>query len=516
VSILEAAKRLIAEKRPDPTIVGQVLSQAEGAVAEQVLRKLVEAPGKHSLLRLVLEFFPGLRADALLTALDGEKRRDQRKLVLALLECHGTACRNLVVDRLASSMLGDRPDELGYYRRNLAFLLRRIPRRGHERLEEEMRLLEAMIARGQPVLSAKEAIGALGQVREAQAERSLVDRLLELESELGVKGGDQESWELLDRLCAALARQGTQRAIRAVATHAFKRQPSCGDSMARFEHLGWVDLSVDPEQLNALLQAIRERLPGKVLGLAIKRPSPELAPLIQAVSGTPTQEVRSLLEEIAGKFGSHPLGEQATRALARIEPKAKTPAAAEALTGDLELFGLPNLIQSLQGSQSSGELVLFDRQQARQGSIGFAHGKLTRCEAGRLTGPEAAYLLFEKPVSGTFSFRATTGTPGTEPATTLDPMQIILEGARRHDEYKQARAIAPDGLRLQPVGIPALRPEDETDGEFAGSVWDRAAKGLTPEACEHEMSTDPFRVRRLYAFWIEQGALAARTETTPA
>src|SRR5262249_17539646 len=59
-SILEAAKRLIAERHPDPSIVGQVLAQAEGALSEAVLKKLVESPTKHGLLRKVLEFFPSL------------------------------------------------------------------------------------------------------------------------------------------------------------------------------------------------------------------------------------------------------------------------------------------------------------------------------------------------------------------------------------------------------------------------------------------------------------------------
>ena len=89
-------------------------------------------------------------------------------------------------------------------------------------------------------------------------------------------------------------------------------------------------------------------------------------------------------------------------------------------------------------------------------------------------------------------------------------MSLILEGARRHDEYQQAKAFAADGVRYEPAGIPAVRPEDETDGKFASQVWDRAAAGTTANDCEHEMKTDPFRVRRLYAHWAEAGALRPR------
>ena len=512
VSILEVAKNLIHEKRPDPSIVGQVLSQSEGAIAADVLRRLVEVPAKHGLIRKVLDFFPSYRADALLRDLDGEIRRDRRKLMLALIECHGSPCRNLVLDKLAAVMRHEIPDVEGFYRRNLAFLLRRIPGTGHERLEEEMELLAAMIGRDEPPISAKEAIGALGQLRQPAAERALVDRLHELESELVARGGKAEGWELLDRLCAALVRHGSPRAIRAIAGHAYNRSPALGDALARFEHLSWVDLSVDPEQLAALMRAIRELMPSKMLGFVVKRSNHELSCLLQAVSGTPTQEVRSTLETIASKFSGHPLGEQATKALAKLEPRAKTGTATEALTGDLELFGLPSLLQSLVGAQSAGELILFDRQQVRQGSLLISGGRIARCEAGRLTGADAAYLLMEKPFPGTFTFRATPDDRRTPAAASLDPMNVILEGARRHDEYQQARAFAPDRVRYEPSGISAIRPEDETDGDLASNVWDRAAAGTPAETCEMEMQVDPFRVRRLYAYWVEAKALRPRVE----
>jgi hypothetical protein len=513
VSILEAAKQLIAEKHPDPTIVGQVLSQAEGALAQPVLRKLVDNPTKQSLLRLVLDFFPGMRASALLDELDGEPRRDRRKLILALLECHGQTARDAILDRIRAITAGEKPDVMGYYGRNLAFLLRRIPRKDGQRMEEELSLLEKMIAKGQPAMSAKEAMGALGQMHERTSECALLDRLHDMESELSRSGGSQESWELLDRLCASLARHGTQQAIRAVAGHAFRGNAAFGDALARIESLGWVDLSVDPEQLSILLQRIRDLVPKKVLGISMKKPPAELGALVQAVSGTPTMEVRHALEAVVAALPNHPLAETASKALAKLTPKSAAGTVADALTGDLELFGLPGLLQSLQGSEATGELTLVDRQQQPIGMFGLAKGRITKCEAGKLSGEAAAYLIFEKPVPGTFAFRAMNAAqaPRGKDQQVLDPMQLILEGARRHDEYHRARAIAPDGLRLEPVGIPAVRPEDEDSAELAASVWDRASKGLTPDACEHEIEIDPFRVRRLYAWWIEQGALRPRT-----
>jgi hypothetical protein len=508
VSILEVAKRLIAERRPDAEIVGQVLSQAEAAISDDVLRRLADAPTKHGLLRKVLEFFPSLRPEMLLIHLDGEIRREKRKLILTLLECHGPGCRDAVITRLASVMRGEIPDAEGFYRRNLAFLLRRIPRAGHERIEDEMELLAAMIAPEEPPISAKEAVGALGQLRHRPAELALVDRLRRLESELIARGGDKDGWELADRLCAALARHGSVRAIRGVTAHAYNRAAALGDALARLENLSRLDLTTDPEQLAVLLKGTRDLAASKVLGFVAPRVQHELSCLMQAIAGTPTIEVRASLDAIAAQFKRHALGEQARRTLASLEPSARK--TTDALTGDLELFGLPNLLQSLAGSASSGELVLFDAHQTRQGSIAMARGQITRCEAGRLSGAEAVYLFMEKPFPGTFAFRSAADDGAPTTSETLDPMAVILEGARRHDEYQQAKAFAADGVRFEPAGIPAVRPEDEDDGDFASNVWDRAAAGTPANDCELEMKRDPFRVRRLYAHWVETRALRPR------
>ena len=513
VCILEAARRLIEEKKPDATIVAQVLAQSQAAVSEAVVRRIVEVPEKHGLLRKVLEFFPVYRTEGLLSSLDGEMRRERRKLLLALLECHGPAAREVAIARLAACLSGQPPDEKGWYRRNLAFLMRRIPRSRDDQLEHEIALLRTMIGRGEPAISAKEAIGALGQLRRPEVERILVGRLRELEGEVASASGREEAWELMDRICAALARQGTREAVREVARHGLSRKPAFGDSMARLEHLAWLDLSVDPEQLALFVRGIRELLPSKMLGFVVKRSTHDLECMVHAISGTSTEEVRSLLAELARTFQGKPLGESVAQALAKLEPRTRTASATEALSGDLEQFGLPNLLQSLANTGSTGELVIFDRDRVRRATLALLNGKIARIEGPRVQGAEALYQVLEKPFPGTFVFRAVSvaGPPaGTEP---LDPLEVLLEGLRRHDEYQQARAVAPDGITLEAGTAAAIRPEDETDTDLTRAVWSRAAAGTPPDVCDAETPTDPFRVRRLYACWLEQGALRPRVAT---
>jgi hypothetical protein len=242
----------------------------------------------------------------------------------------------------------------------------------------------------------------------------------------------------------------------------------------------------------------------------------DLEGLVVVVSATPLDEVRGVLREVARAWHGDPLGERAGAAAAKLEPKPQAQQQAEALSGDLEVFALPNLLQSLSQSQSTGDLVLMDRHGERRAAIWFANGSLVRCESGKLTGADAVYRVLESPFPGTFVFKAC-APPKAEEAP-LDVLQVMLEGLRRYDEYQEARALAPDGIALEGAGKAktAPTPEDETDVAFVKAVWSRAAAGTPPEVCEADAATDPFRVRRLYAWWLEQGMLRPRTASSMA
>jgi hypothetical protein len=84
--------------------------------------------------------------------------------------------------------------------------------------------------------------------------------------------------------------------------------------------------------------------------------------------------------------------------------------------------------------------------------------------------------------------------------------EILMEGVRRYDEYKRAAAIVPDAARLKPTGKSHGCPESE-DADFAVLVWTHVSSGKTPEQCEAAISTDGYRIRRLLANWVEEGAL---------
>jgi hypothetical protein len=68
----------------------------------------------------------------------------------------------------------------------------------------------------------------------------------------------------------------------------------------------------------------------------------------------------------------------------------------------------------------------------------------------------------------------------------------------------------PDQALLEATGGPSTRLVDE-DEDFARLVWSTIANGATPVECEASVRTDGYRVRRLLAHWVEEGALKARS-----
>ena len=66
-------------------------------------------------------------------------------------------------------------------------------------------------------------------------------------------------------------------------------------------------------------------------------------------------------------------------------------------------------------------------------------------------------------------------------------------------------AVAPDDGKRRAPGQKPTSMEGETDVDFLRGVWSQAAKGTPPAACEASLPVDAYRVRRLYAHWLESG-----------
>jgi hypothetical protein len=538
VSTLDAAERLVAEKKVDAGTADLARAKGDEGLDPERLRVAAEGTIQHPALRRLLGFFRGLSPEGLLDQLAREEKRDRRRLLLALLEVHGDAARAAAFEALASP-ISDHAAQDWYLRRNLLYLLRRIPRPPDAPTAQEAEVTARHLHLKFPPPLLKEALANLSQLRDPKSEAGLVEFLGELEKALG-KDSDsphdaKELVGLLDRVAAALARLPSSSARRALLDHAEKRDASLGDSAARLAELGSQDLSDDAESLGRLLASLKSNLPFKLFGLALHQNDQVLRSTIEALSGTKAPAVKAALEEIVSRFPDKEIAKTASRALAALQkpapapgaaaaaaagpatasfaaqsgPAASSPGAAPSLTGDLEVFGLPALLQSLSDSGQSGSLTLRDPRGQVFGGMRLKGGKLRACQTGALTGVDAFYQLLERPSPGQFQFlKAADAGDETNTASLKEILPLTLEAMRRYDELRQAAALVPDDAKLKPTDVKPAPFPGEKDGLFQKDVWSRASRGATPRECEAEIKTDAYRIRRLLAHWVEQGALA--------
>ncbi len=513
-TILVLSARIIAEKKLMPSVIEGIQLRARASLDSQRLRQFAEDTKQHVLLQKVLGFFPSLSVAALLGELHSEQTRDRRRLLLALLACHGAAARPEVLARLEESVVGF-GDGDWHFQRNLLTLLRRMPAPQDIPPDAEIDLAVRLTEPGHPIGLVKEAVANLGQLKHERAESVLIQRLegyeyLMLKPDEAPYSVD-ELGAILDRIAGTLARSRWTRGRRFLLDHALKRQPKLGNTLARLSELGAQDLSDDEEVVGRLLEALRAELPRRVLGLALPKHSQRALILIAALSATRTPEVMSSLKEIAERFPAEKLGRAAARALEGPEGAFRIARTSDAsLSGDLGLFGLPALLQNLSNSAATGTLGLLNPSGATLSTIAFENGKVIGCHSGHLTGVDALYQLFERPEPGTFTFASRKSEEAGGVAPNVQPTDIIplmLEGMRRYDEFRQACAIVPDDAKFEATGVKGSGYAGERDRDLQRTVLKRATTGATAHACEANLPADSYRIRRLLAHWVEQGAL---------
>ncbi len=513
VSMFDLAEKLAAEHKVQPTSVEALRAQGHGRLDEDRLRRYAERPDYRMQLRRILGFFTALQPPALLAALNGEARRERRHQLLALLEVHEQAARLAAGDLLKASVQeGSEADP--FFQMNLVYLLRVILRPPNASLEEEVDAVMRTSGRSGRTPLVKQVIAYLAATRHEKAERALItylkvfeNMLLEPETAMYVPG-DVEV--LLDRTCAALARYGTPRAWRLLIDHGLKAEARLGSPFLRLAEAGRIDLSSSPDLVTRVVAAIRAELPRSgMMGLVARKGDDKALSLIQALAGTPLPEVLLLLQDIESKYADRPIGEAARKALAALATVGQPPAPPATLSGDLELFGLPNLLQTVTQSELSGVLSVIDTEGRTRATLLVEKGKFRGGQCGSVRAENAVYELLQKPFQGTFAFvnRDVSGQADlTEPQ---DLFGLLMEGVRRYDELRRAAAVVPDGMCLTEAGKPSL-PEG-TDQAFAAAVWAKLATGRPVQECAAELRVDGYSVRRLAAHWVEEGSMQAKT-----
>ncbi len=514
VTMLELANRIVSEERVDAGMVESVRMKGDEALDLERLRSYAEAQRDHALLRRVLSFFTATTPKELLTELLREMKRERRKLILQLLEVHGPSARKEALERLGTAFGQAEGDEKWFFRRNLLYLLRRIPASSDAPSGEDLDTAVRHAVLRFPAPLVKEAVATLGQFRHERAEVALLTLLDDLEKLLLNPAGEsaydpREIRLILDRVVAALARFGSSKARRAVVEHGLRKKGELGDTFARLSELAGQDLSNDPDVVERLLGALKANAPYRVLGILLHSNDQHAKHLIDALSTTPAPAVRQALEGLAKRLPDHEVGKAAARALVNLDSSPKIPEMpSDTRSGELEMFGLPGLIQGFADSAVSGSITFQEAGGELAGEVVLSGGRMKSCRARGLTGEEAFYQLLEKPFVGSYVFQRTAESPDEKALASLPEfLPLCLEGMRRYDELQQATALVPDDLKLMPTDVRPEHHPDELDGMFVNSLWKLASGGATPAECEASLKTDSFRIRRQLAHWVEAGAL---------
>jgi hypothetical protein len=473
----------------------------------------MDRPDRHEQLQSVMAFFEaGLGPATLLDQLETEERRDRRRLLLDLLVVHGERARAIARERLVASLETPAAD---FARRNWIYLLRLVPPPAGESRDAEMDAVARFAAPGNPAFLVKEAVTHLGQSRHARSAKALVGALGAWERELGGEALSEdartEALATLDRIAAAIARQGHPEGWRALVEHALSGRPELGDAPARLAELGAHDLSSSPEVVEALVAEVRESLPRGVLGRLVGRRSQDLPALVAALAGTRTPEVRALLEEVRKRFAAQEPGKAATRALeAAPAPAPSAPAAGQ--SGELDPYGLPALLERLALAKATGTLSLLPREGGgAPAAVGYSGGRVVSARWGHREGEAALYQLFERPIAGSYAFDAAAVPAAAAPALPELPA-LVKEGVRRARELSRASAVVPEELPLEATGAAPGTVVEEPDYDLVVALWQKACARVPLRQMEAELPADSLRILRPLAQWLEEGALRIVSE----
>lgn len=515
VTMLDIAKRLEEEKSIEPGTSASVRATGHEGLEQEKLRAYSETKDAHGLLKKVLDFFTPLTIEGLLDEVAIEQRRERRRAILALLEVHGEQARAHALERLNEfaaerTLEGDKV----YFVRNLLYVLNRVTPGAKEDVEKQIDLIAGFTATRYPFLVLKESIAALGLTKHERAVRILTRRVAEVESLLSKPpgGGGMPAVQLkqvLDRVVQALSRCPGSDAVRAIVDHGLKGNEQFGDTYARLANLASRDLSTEPDSLERLISAVRNELPKKVFGFSMQKNKPRMSKVIEALAATPSPEVYELLDEIRTAFPDQEYSKAAELVLANfgsLKAGADSQQNAPALSGDLEIFGLPNLLESLAASGATGVLSILDRNGKQLATAGFTVGRIVSCHFGLLRGREAIFALFEEANPGTFVFMARSAVPA-EDGLSSDVQPLIFEAVRRYDELREARLIVPETVALAATGSKPVPHPDETDARLVREVWVHASAGEKPSQWKSKISADSYRIWRLLSHWVQTGAL---------
>jgi hypothetical protein len=518
MTILHLSVRLLKRSQLSEAAKKAICAQAGQHIDVQVLHDIAKKGHYADHLRTFLGFFPQFELAELYERLVKEPDRRRRHELLSLIRLYGESAYKMMSSLLVNTSGRTEQEFPWYVRRNVLYLMRQTLPEHHVVHDLEYEAIRRHTDLAEPYQVIREALTLMGRLDAREADRDLGGCLIEqLRAGLD-KGLSDEARDDLAKLQILTLEQLLERgtpAAREIALDHILKDTQWQDAYDRLlQAQSSFDFRYDPAALERLLGAVRERLPR--FKLMKPRLADSVPSLLVALSGTPSAEVLAVLDEVAARHPSTEVKETARRVRRQLETTSLESVGRKdpQLQGDLEAFGLPALLQSLEAGEQTGTLEL--RALRSTAVISIWHGKFVDARNDKLIGLPALYSLFQRPFASTFAF--VTGNPELAPSKNPhDLTAVMLEAARRADEYQRQRAELPDGARLAIVpGVQPTPPEGEDDGEMIRAVWLALKREASPLGCEQQVEREPYRLRSLLVHWLDLGAVEIVEQPAPA
>ncbi|MFQ6078382.1 MAG: cyclic nucleotide-binding domain-containing protein, partial [Thermodesulfobacteriota bacterium] len=187
--------------------------------------------------------------------------------------------------------------------------------------------------------------------------------------------------------------------------------------------------------------------------------------------------------------------------------KQRAAARYQHLSGNLEYFDLPTIIQTLASSERTGTLTITDHFEQVFAVLYFETGKVLYATLGHLRGEEAFYQLSQSPVQDAFTFKG--GTPPAEFAEEGEigttTMGLLMEAAHQQDELKVLKATYTDPNRVFHPQSEELSWADEETKSLAQEIWTRLHRGETIAEMVRQISTCEYRIYKVLSTMDKKG-----------
>jgi hypothetical protein len=166
------------------------------------------------------------------------------------------------------------------------------------------------------------------------------------------------------------------------------------------------------------------------------------------------------------------------------------------LSGKLEYFDLPTIIQTLANSSLTGTLTITDKAGRDFATLYFQGGRMLYASAGPLKGKDAFYQLLQSEAQDAFSFKG--GPPpeksDEESKITMAPMALLLESARQQDELKVLKQRYSNPSRVFRPNAKTLTWDDEQSLPLAEEIWVHLKLGQSISQLLAEIPTCEYRI----------------------